>query len=280
MKISVITPIYNAANTVEKTILSVINQKNKSELEYIVIDGGSTDGSVEIIKHYLDNIDIFISEKDQGVYDAMNKGISLATGDVIGIINADDWYNDDALKDVENIFFEHQNVDIVYSPIDNYFDGKYLNKFIPGDLKMLVFKFTINHPSCFVKRSLYENIGCFDLSYSVAADYDFIFRAYISGFQFYYVETPLASYSLNGMTGKPLNKFKQISESWRVASQFANQTSKNLVAQRQKFYLGWLLKDLLTLPLKQFIKPHMTKKVKTWLRKKIGKLPDDKYGAW
>ncbi len=280
MKISIITPVYNAVNTVEKTILSVINQKIKSELEYIVVDGSSNDGSLDIIKQYSESINILISEPDQGVYDAMNKGIAHATGDIVGIINADDWYNEGALQIVENIFEQEKEVALVYSPIENYFGGKYLNTFIPGKLQNLVFKFTLNHPSCFLRKSVYNKLGVFDLSYSIAADYDFIFRAYISGICFRYVEKPLVSYSLNGMSGKPLNKFKQISESWRVASEFTKQTSNGLNVKRRKFYLGWVAKELLTFPLKLLIKPQITRKIKALIRQKIGKFPADQYGAW
>ncbi|NET04126.1 MAG: glycosyltransferase [Symploca sp. SIO2B6] len=281
MKISIITPVYNAVNTLEKTILSVVNQEVTSELEYILIDGGSTDGSLEIINRYLDQIDIFISEKDQGVYDAMNKGLIRATGDIIGIINSDDWYNEGAIKIVEDFFRTSQETSIVYSPIDNYFDGKYLNTFIPGRLDNLLFKFTINHPSCFVKKSVYERIGLFNLGYSIAADYDFILRAYTSGVKFKYIKTPLVSYSLNGMSGKPINKFKQIRESWIVGSSIEQQLPKNLQAKRQKFYLGWICKELFIFPAKYFIKPHKTKKIKIFLRQKLGgKLPSDSYGSW
>ncbi|MBW4668523.1 MAG: glycosyltransferase [Cyanomargarita calcarea GSE-NOS-MK-12-04C] len=280
MKISIITPVYNSAKTLETTIQSIINQKTTSQLEYIIVDGGSNDGGLEIIQRYLDHIDIFISETDKGVYDAMNKGIARATGDIIGIINADDWYNDKALEAVETIFTQEPDVSIVYSPIHNYFDGKYLNTFTPGKLENLVFKFTLNHPSCFVRKSVYDQIGVFDLTYSMAADYDFIFRAYKSGVSFRYLDTPLVSYSLNGMTGKPSSKFKQIHESWRVASKFAQNTSKDLEKQRQKFYLVWLVKEYLTLPFKQFIKPHTARKIKAFVRNILGGLPSDRYGAW
>jgi glycosyltransferase involved in cell wall biosynthesis len=280
MKISIITPVFNAVNTLETTIQSVINQNVQSELEYIIIDGGSHDGTTEIIKRYLDKIDIFISEKDKGVYDAMNKGIACATGDIIGIINADDWYNHGALQIVESIFNKERDISIIYSPIHNYFDGKFLNTFTPGDLKNLVFKFTINHPSCFVKKSVYEQIGKFDLTYRMAADYDFIFRAYTSGISFHYVDTPLVSYSLNGMTGKPLSKFKQIRESWKVASKFVQEKSQELVFKRQRFYLVWLIKELLILPVKQLVNPHLTRKIKAQIRKVMGGLPSDQYGAW
>ncbi|MFN6564380.1 MAG: glycosyltransferase family 2 protein [Nostoc sp. ChiSLP01] len=280
MKISIITPVYNAVNTFEKTILSVINQDIEAELEYIIIDGGSNDGTLEIINRYSDNIDILVSESDRGIYDAMNKGINLATGDIIGIINSDDWYNADALQIVEKIFKQEQEISILYSSIDNYLEGKYINTFIPGELKNLVFKFTLNHPSCFVKKSVYDKIGLFDLSYDIASDYDFIFRAYRAGFCFQYVPIPLVSYSLNGMSGKPLNKFKQISESWKITSEFAQQESNILNIKHRKFYVTWLLKELITFPLKLIIKPQILIQLKNLLREKIGSLPADRYGAW
>lgn len=280
MKISIITPVYNSVNTLEKTILSVINQEIESELEYIIVDGGSTDGTLEIINRYSDKIDIFISEPDKGVYDAMNKGIKLATGDVVGIINSDDWYNDGALKVVESSFNEEPEISIIYSPIYNYLNSQYLNKFVPGELNKLLIRFPLNHPSCFVKKSVYESIGLFDLSYKINADYDFIFRAYIAGLAFRYVETPLASYSLDGMSGKAFSQFNNIRESWKVGSKFAMQHSSNLVTQRRNYYLYWLFQEMLIFPFKLFIHPQIFKKIKTFLRNRIGKLPTDKYGTW
>lgn len=280
MKISIITPVYNSVKTLEQTILSVINQKMESELEYIIVDGGSKDGTLEIINRYSSQIDILISEPDEGVYDAMNKGVKLATGDIIGIINADDWYNDGALQIVEGIFHQEPDISIIYSPTYNYLNGQYLNTFFPGDLKKLVIKFPLNHPSCFVKKTVYDSIGLFDLNYKIDADYDFIFRAYIRELAFRYVEAPLASYSLNGMSGKALNQFKHISESWKVGSKFAMQESSNLVSQRQNYYLYWLFQEVLIFPLKLLINPQIFKKIKTFVRNRIGKLPTDQYGTW
>jgi glycosyltransferase involved in cell wall biosynthesis len=279
MKISIVTPVYNTAKTLEKTIQSVINQSRISELEYIIVDGGSTDGSIEIIERYLDKISVFISEKDKGVYDAMNKGISLASGDVIGIINADDWYNEGALQSIENIFIQQPDTSIVYSPIDNYVDGKYVNTFYPGSLDNLIFKFILNHPSCFIRKSIYEQIGLFNLSYKIAADYDLIFRAYISGAKFQFIDTPLASYSLNGMTGNLNNKFKLIKESKNVASEFVNESSKITAFKHQIFYLKWFCRELLTLPIK-LVDPFIVIKLKAIWRQKIGKLSADQFGGW
>lgn len=280
MKISIITPVFNAVETLEKTILSVINQTIDAELEYILIDGGSTDGSLEIIDRYIDQISIFVSEKDKGVYDAMNKGIQQAAGNVIGIINADDWYVEDALKTVEKTFQQQSLVEVIYSPINNYLNNDYLSTFMPGSLKNLVFKFTINHPSCFVRRSVYERIGLFDLRYSIAADYDFVLRAYLANVKFHYVETPLACYSLNGMSGKPWSKFKQMQESWQVGYNHLLLAPEQLKRDRTKFYLAWSLKELLLFPLKLVVNLRFIKKIKRFVRKKMGITASNQYGVW
>ncbi len=281
MKISIITPVYNAEKTVERTILSVINQKLDSEIEYIIVDGCSNDGTASIINQYLDKISVFISEPDQGVYDAMNKGISCATGDIIGIINADDWYNDGALKVVEHSFSQNPDTSILYSPIDNYLNGEYLNTFIPGDLDNLIFKFTLNHPSCFVKKSVYEELGKFDLSYTIAADYDFILRAYDSECKFKYVaSSTLASYSLNGMSGKLMSKFAQIRESWIVGNQIIHNYPKTQQRKRNRFYFTWLTKEILLLPIKYFIDATTIKKIKGNLRLFFPSLSSEQYGSW
>ena len=281
MKISIITPAYNAERTLEKTILSVINQEIEAELEYIVIDGNSTDKTLDIIQKYQNRINLFISETDKGVYDAMNKGIAHAAGDIIGIINADDWYNGGALKIVEETFKKDEKIEIIYSPVETYYDHQYLIQFRPGSLDKLFFKFTINHPSCFVRKTVYARLGSYDLSYSIAADYDFILRAYTFGAIFSYVEEPLASYSLNGLSGQPLAKFKQLHQSWLVGSKYIDAAAASIRSKRRLFYLNWLLKEVLVFPIKHFINPHLARQMKAQLRNLMGgRLPSDHYGAW
>lgn len=281
MKISIITPVYNAEYTLEKTILSVINQEMEAELEYIVIDGNSTDKTLNIIKKYQNRINLFISEIDKGVYDAMNKGIAHATGDIIGIVNADDWYNDGALKIVEETFKKDEKIEIIYSPVETYYDHQYLIQFRPGSLDRLFFKFTINHPSCFVRKLVYARLGSYDLKYSIAADYDFILRAYTSEAIFSYVEEPLASYSLNGLSGKPLAKFKQLHQSWLVGSKYIDAATIPIRSKHHLFYLNWLLKEVLVFPVKHFINPRLARQMKAQLRNLMGgRLPSDHYGAW
>ncbi|MDF5730698.1 MAG: glycosyltransferase family 2 protein [Rhizonema sp. PD38] len=279
MKISIITPVYNNGKTIERTILSILNQQCNSQIEYIVIDGGSTDSTLEVINRYAEKIDILISEKDKGVYDAMNKGISLATGDIIGIINSDDWYNDGAFRVVEQTFIQYPEVSIVHSPVHNYVNDKHLSTFIPGNLENLLFRFTIAHPSCFVRKEVYEQIGLFDLNYIMAADYNFVLQAYTTGYKFHCVDTPLASFSLNGMTGQLTNRLKLIKETWQVSSKFVSHYPKNLKHQHRAFYISWLFRELVVMPLK-FFDPVIVIKVKGYLRRHFGKFSSDRYGAW
>lgn len=279
MKISIITPVYNAEKTIERTIISVINQQLNSQLEYIIIDGASTDRTLDIINRYRHKINIVISKKDKGVYDAMNKGISLATGDIIGIINSDDWYNNDALSEVEKTFLQHPDISIVHSPVKNYVEEKYFSTFMPGDIEAMPFKMTVAHPSCFVKKEVYEQIGLFDLKYAMAADYDFILRASGQNYKFHKVDIPLASFSLNGMTGRLFNRLKLVRESWQATANFVNQYKTELKNEHRIFYTKRFLTELALVPVKYF-DPHAVIKAKALLRKRFGKLSSDRYGAW
>ena len=180
MKISLITVSYNSDKTIEKTFNSVRIQ-TYSNVEYIVIDGNSSDNTLNIIKKNQDIISKWISEKDKGIYDAMNKGISLATGDIIGILNSDDFYFDkNVLKKVADCFNKYK-VDSVYSDliyvnkdkldkIDRFWkSGKYKrSNFLYGWMPA--------HPTFFVKNEVYKKYGNFDLTISSAADYEFMLR--------------------------------------------------------------------------------------------------------
>lgn len=180
MKISIITVCYNSAATLEKTIQSVAAQ-TYGNIEYIVIDGNSTDGTLEIIKNHQEVISKWISEPDQGLYDAMNKGVAMATGDIVGILNSDDFYiNDSVIEQVVNTF-KRTNVDSLYTDlflVDALDTNKVIRNCTYRDFKKgLFFKgWHPPHPTFFVKRRVYEKYGSFDLSYKIAADYDFMLR--------------------------------------------------------------------------------------------------------
>jgi glycosyltransferase involved in cell wall biosynthesis len=179
-KISIITVVYNNSQTINCTIESVLAQ-DYPNIEHIIIDGASTDGTVEIIKSYSIQIAKFISEPDKGIYDAMNKGLKLATGDIIGILNSDDFYADNTVISDIVREFQEKNVQMVFGDL----------VFVkPDDLNKVVrFYSTPNfspsqfawgwmppHPTCYIKRSVYERYGDFKTDYRIAADYEILTR--------------------------------------------------------------------------------------------------------
>jgi len=178
LKISLITVTLNAQNTIGRCIESVVAQ-NYSNLEYIVIDGASTDDTLQIIGRYPSLVSHLVSEPDNGIYDAMNKGIHLATGDVIGVLNADDFFAaDDILKSTANIFNE-TNSDIVYGNL-NYLKpgGKVLRKWHSGSYKDGLFNWgwMPPHPTFYCRRVIFEKLGAYELGYGTAADYELMLR--------------------------------------------------------------------------------------------------------
>ena len=152
-KVSVITVVYNSVDTIEQTIQSVLNQTYKN-IEYIIIDGLSTDGTQKIIEQYLDCIAYFISEKDNGIYDAMNKGIRKASGDIIGIINSDDWYAEDAVENIVDCF-KQNDVGLVYGNIIDVFQNGEQKERLKEPLENMWHQMSVPHPSTFIKRSRY-----------------------------------------------------------------------------------------------------------------------------
>lgn len=185
LKISVVTVSYNAADTIEETIQSVIDQIYDN-IEYIIIDGGSTDGTVDIIKKYANRITYWISEPDKGIYDAMNKGIAIANGDYINFMNAGDKFVDRQI--LKNIFNEESNIvgsDIIYgNAIFAYPWGKILIK--PRPLTDFKSFDPIFHQSSFTRLSLLKATP-FDISYKIAGDYNFFYHSYIDGKKFFYL---------------------------------------------------------------------------------------------
>ena len=178
MKISIITVCYNSEETISDTIQSVLSQDYK-DVEYIIVDGKSTDRTLEIIQSIKSRIKL-ISEKDRGIYDAMNKGINIASGDVIGILNADDIYkNSQVLTKVMDAF--KANVSIVYGDIEyvKYDDlSNVVRKWKAGVFRTGKFKWgwMPPHPGFFVKKSCYESFGLFNLNLSTSADYELMLR--------------------------------------------------------------------------------------------------------
>ena len=200
-KVSIITVCYNAVDTIEQTIHSIIEQTyGIDNIEYIIIDGKSIDGTVDIIKKYQPYISYFISEPDNGIYDAMNKGISVATGEVIGILNADDWYEVDAIRSIMDCF-EATKVQIVYGEMKRVEKDGTVSKVKKVDsLTDTWYLMTIWHPATFVKKEVYDELGSFSTDYEIAADYEFILRCYSNDVRFTYLDKELTYFRSAGVS--------------------------------------------------------------------------------
>ena len=205
MKISIITVVWNNKGTIKDVIDSVLNQTYKN-IEYIIIDGASTDGTIEVVQSYGDKITKFVSEPDKGLYDAMNKGIKLATGDVIGILNSDDFYIDEFVIEKVVKVFEEKDVDslfadLVYVKPDNvkktvrHYDS---SKFHP---EKFAYGWMPAHPTFFVKRSVYEKYGLFKTDYKIAADYELLVRfLYKYNLKYFYLQEVIIKMRMGGMS--------------------------------------------------------------------------------
>ena len=155
---SIITVCYNSEKTIERTISSLRNQTFRN-FEYIIIDGGSTDSTLEIIKKNQDVVSVLVSEKDEGIYDAMNKGINLASGEMVGIINSDDWYEPNAVELVVNAYVDNPDKRIFHGDRFDILEDetRKVRKFHPSRFKFVYYGMTYHHPSMFVHRNIYAN---------------------------------------------------------------------------------------------------------------------------
>ncbi len=180
MRFSLITVTYNAAATLERTLRSVLRQSPSYEVEYWVVDGGSTDDTLTIVKRHEAHLAGWTCEPDRGIYDAMNKGIARATGDWVGIINADDWLAPDALDVVAATVREAPDAGIVVGGLVRVTEDGEMGTRVPPPARFSCLQ-PNNHPATFVRRDVYERLGAFDLVYPISADLEFILRAQKSG---------------------------------------------------------------------------------------------------
>lgn len=180
MKVSIITVVYNGRDTIRDAIESVLSQ-DYDNVEYIVVDGASRDGTTEVVKSYGERISKFISEPDKGIYDAMNKGVGLATGDVVGILNADDFYNDNRVLTRVVEKFQASACEGVYGDLEyiNPVDTKKVERYWKAGVYVknsFLLGWMPPHPSFFVKRDVYERLGTFNTELRSAADYEIMLR--------------------------------------------------------------------------------------------------------
>lgn len=200
MKFTIITVCLNSAKTIRRTFDSLLEQSFK-DYEYIVVDGESTDGTLEIIREYEPKFQgrmRWISEKDKGIYDAMNKGIRMAKGDYINIMNSDDWFEKDALKKIAEV---PGNPDVIYGCIRLVFPKSGAMDVLRIDHRRLA-ETPLFHQGCFIMRTAHEKYGLYDLEYRVSADYDFLLKLYLAGAQFVASDAVVAFFSKEGFSEK------------------------------------------------------------------------------
>jgi len=195
--ISIVTVSYNAASSIERTLQSVLEQDCPG-VEYVVIDGGSTDGTVAIIQRYQSKLAYWHSQPDKGIADAFNQGIANATGRYVGLLNADDWLEPGALRAVVEAF-EISKADVVHGHLKHWRNG-HLEFTAHGDHTQLWKEMTINHPATFVSRAAYEQYGVFDLSFRVAMDYELLLRMQQGGARFHYLPETLVNMQAEGVS--------------------------------------------------------------------------------
>jgi glycosyltransferase involved in cell wall biosynthesis len=216
MKISLVTVTYNSSKTLFDTLESVLSQSYLS-IEYIIVDGLSQDRTIEIIKEYEPRFRgriRWISEKDKGLYDAMNKGFRMATGDIIGIINSDDLLTGPtAIEKVVEAFKEHPDVDAVYA--DLYYvaqndTSKIIRHWISGSQRSFKYGWHPAHPTFYVKREVYQKYGLFDLDFKFAADFELMLRLIEKEhIRLFYLPEPLVRMRLGGTTSKNFTNIRK-----------------------------------------------------------------------
>lgn len=225
LKVSIITVCYNSSKTIRDTINSMVNQ-TYTNIEYIIVDGSSTDGTIDIVKTFGSGIAKFISEPDNGIYDAMNKGIKLATGDIIGILNSDDIYADAyVISDVIKQFNENPTLDVLYGNLI-YVKKNDTNKKVRYWKSKPYFKNFFEygnvppHPTLYVRKHVYKKVGMFDIRYKLTADYEFMLRLFKKyDFEAKYINRVMVKMRLGGATNKNFKNIvdgnKEILNSWK-----------------------------------------------------------------
>lgn len=215
MKVSIITVCFNSEKTIEKTFQSVKEQTYKN-IEYVVVDGKSTDKTLKIANWYKDTISKIISEPDKGLYDAMNKGIQLATGDIIGILNSDDvFYDENVIRKIAELHSQNPVDASVGNIVQCNSYGKQLRKYSSKFWKpeKLRLGFMPPHPAVFFKRKLFEEYGYYSIEYKIGADYELITRFFLKHcISWKYSGITTTSMLIGGVSSSGFKSYKTVSE--------------------------------------------------------------------
>ncbi len=197
--VSIITVVYNGQATLERTIQSVLGQ-TYDNIEYIIVDGGSSDGTLDLVRRYEDRLDLWVSERDKGIYEAMNKGVALATGQWVALINADDWYEPDTVARVVEAVKERPNTNIVHGDIWIHYPNGHrkVKRARQSGFLLKYWEMVLNHPTFFVRRSYYQGRP-FDAGLRVSGDHKWTLAAWLHDpRQFLYLPVVLANFTAGG----------------------------------------------------------------------------------
>ena len=241
---SIVTVCLNSDATIARSLDSLLHQ-TFTGFELIIIDGKSTDRTLEIIDAYVNkfierNVHITVrSEPDNGIYDAINKGIGLCTGTVIGILNSDDYYELDSLDNIAKVFYQNDQYEIVYGLLRQWKNKqelgvyRYNYDYILSSLESGI-ESSAQHPACFVKKSVYDRIGLFDTTFPIAADYDFLLRAKRADVNFMPIDEVVSNFSLGGASSHITN-YDRLEQRYRA--QYKNGLLSDDEFRANKLYL-------------------------------------------
>ncbi|CAM3762661.1 glycosyltransferase family 2 protein [Flavobacterium chungbukense] len=246
MKVSIITVCYNRKETIAKSIESVLSQ-DYSNIEYIVIDGNSTDGTKEIIKSYAEKISTYLSEPDKGMYDAINKGLKMATGEIIGLMHSDDeFYDNDVISKIVEMFQKFPSSDGIYGNgiyvtndkkeriVRNRISGAYSRKELESGWLPL-------HPTVYLKKKIIEKLGYYNLDFKIASDTEFLLRyLFKSKIKLSYFNSYVVKMRVGGLSTSRSRALKVFYEDYRIYKYhglpaFRTVVQKKLIALKQYF---------------------------------------------
>ena len=239
MKISIITVCKNAEPHLERSIKSVVDQSHPN-FQYIIVDGKSTDLTLNIIKKYSNKIDTVISESDSGIYNAMNKALRYVRGDVVHFLNSDDrFFDNEILHDIENEFKIDSNAEIIFGNVISKTNNK--EKQIKYDRidKKYFYKNTICHQALFIKKNLYDLIGSFDENYPIHADVDWLMKAYFKYHaKFHYFNRNICHYSSEGFSSNPIYAEKHKYDRQEISAKYFLEAKVKLSIKRFLVKMG------------------------------------------
>ena len=236
-KITIITICYNSEQTIEKTIKSVLEQ-NYENLEYIIVDGASEDNTMSIVNRYKCSCMTVLSEKDDGISDAFNKGISMASGEIIGLINSDDQLYRGVLRRIDRVYRESL-ADVIYGDtlvIDETNDLQFVKK--AEELSKFKYEMPFIHQSCFIKREAYKKYGTYSQAYKICMDYDMLARLYHNKAHFAYAQEIISIFYYGGYSCQ--SPVKTVHENMQIAKAYGLNQCSLLIFKAKKIFTAYL----------------------------------------